>query len=267
MIDLEFDARRLIFGLLLILVGTEILFVIGDVIFNVNALFDLSPIRRFFNIAREDSVVGWFAVTQTWMVGLTAAFLYIVVRADDGMRWRRIGWMVIAIFLLYMAMDDGALLHERVGSSVRRIIQGENAGDGSRQIGFFPSYTWQLVFLPMFAAFGIFLLWFLNKELKFVRDKLMIVVAIGLLVLAVIADFFEGIDTEHPLYLYGWLSTNWGLSLGDVRHYSKSLEEFMEMLAMSILWVVFLRHLVMIAPEIQIKFRNTPNGRIQPKTD
>ena len=255
----DVNTRRLIFMLYFGLVGTELLLVLADVIFNVNSLFDFGAVRRFFNIANESSFANWFSVTQTWMLGLTALFIFVVVRADHALRWRRVGWAIMAIFLLYMAMDDGARFHERVGSSVRVIVQGENADNGSRQIGFFPSYTWQLVFLPMFAAFGLFMLWFLNKELKVVRDKLMVVAAIGLLVLAVFADFFEGIDAEHPLDLHSWISSTWDLDFHDVQHYSKSLEEFMEMLAMTFLWVVFLRHLVRIAPVIRMRFQNPPN--------
>jgi len=115
------------------------------------------------------------------------------------------------------------------------------------------------VFLPIFAAFGLFILWFLNKELRVARDKLMVVAAIGLFVLAVVADFFEGIDSQHPLNLYDWISTRWELNPDAVLHYSKSLEEFMEMLAISLLWVVFLRHLVRIAPEIQLRFQKLPH--------
>jgi hypothetical protein len=256
--ELEFDARRAIFLLFLVLVGCEILFVFGDWIFNVENLLGLSPVRSFWNIAREGGVASWFAITQTWMLGLTAAFMYGVVRAGDVMRWRRVGWAIIALFLLYMAMDDGARFHERVGGSVRIVFQDPAVESGNRQIGFFPSYTWQLVFLPMFAAFGLFILWFLNKELKSARDKLMVVAAIGLFVLAVTADFFEGLQAEHPLNLHSWISTTWQLEFEGVVHYSKSLEEFMEMLGMTFLWVTFLRHLVTIAPEIKLRFRNLP---------
>lgn len=258
MTRIEFDANRLIFLLLIALIGVEILFLVGDEIFDVRGLIGLGPVRRFFDMAREDSLASWFAVTQTWMLGLTAAFIYAVVCVDDDSRWRRVGWAVLAIVFLYMAMDDGTKFHERIGSSVRRIIQGENADSGTRQIGFFPSYTWQLVFLPMFATFGVFILWFLNKELQFVRDKLMVVAAIGLFVLAVTADFFEGIEGQHPLNLQSWISTTWDLNIDAIYHYSQSFEEFIEMLAISFLWVVFLRHLVSIAPEIQLRFQAPP---------
>lgn len=255
---LEVDARGVIFVLFLVLVGCEILFVLGDWIFNVENVLGLGPVRSFWNIAREGGIASWFAITQTWMVGLTAGFIYAVARANGAVPMRRVGWAIIALFFLYMSMDDGARFHERVGSSVRMVVQDPAVESGSRQIGFFPSYTWQLVFLPMFAAFGLFVLWFLNTELKSVRDKLMVVAAIGLFVLAVIADFFEGLTQQHPLNLHTWISATWQVDFLGVVHYSKSLEEFMEMLGMTFLWVTFLRHLVSITPEIKLRFRNRP---------
>lgn len=257
---LEVDAQRFIKVLFLLLVGAEIFFVLGDAFINVERMTDLGPIRRFFNITREDGVASWFAVTQTWMLGLTAAFLYVLMRVTDAERWRRVGWGIVAIFLLYMAMDDGSKFHERIGSSVKTMVLGEDADSGNRQIGFFPSYTWQLVFLPIFGAFGLFILWFLNKELLVARDKWLVVVAIGLLVLAVVADFFEGLEMDHPLNLHGWIKETWDLSTYQVRHYSKSVEEFWEMLSMTLLWIIFLRHLVRSAPAIDLRFRNLPNG-------
>lgn len=256
--QLDIDAQRFIKVLFLLLVGAEIFFVLGDAFINVERWTDLGPIRRFFNITREDGVASWFGVTQTWMLGLTATFLYLLMRVGGAERWRRVGWGIIAIFLLYMAMDDGSKFHERVGSSVKTLVQGEDADSGDRQVGFFPSYTWQLVFLPIFGAFGLFIVWFLNKELQVARDKLLVVTAVGLLVLAVVADFFEGLEMDHALNLHGWIKETWDLSTYQVRHYSKSVEEFWEMLAMTLLWIVFLRHMVRIAPEIHLRFRNLP---------
>ena len=255
---LEVDARRLISIMFISLVALEVFFVLGDAIINVERLTELGPVRRFFNITREDGVASWFGVTQTWMLGLTAAFLYVLVRAGGAERWRRAGWAFIAIFLLYMAMDDGSMFHERIGSSVKELIKGDE--DESRQIGFFPSYTWQLVFLPIFGSFGLFIVWFLNKELRVARDKLYVLAAVGLMVLAVVADFFEGLEIDDPINLHGWIKRTWDLSTYQVQHYSKSVEEFMEMLSMTFLWVVFLRHLTRVAPEIHIRFRNLPPG-------
>ena len=256
--EFDINASRFITWLFFILLGCEVFFVLGDAIINVERLTDLGPVRRFFNITREDGVASWFAVTQTWMLGLTALFLHYVTSAQKAERWRTVGWAIIAIFLLYMAMDDGSKFHERIGSSAKTMILGEDADSGDPAVGFFPSYTWQLVFLPIFGAFGLFVLWFLNRELEIVRDKLYVVAAIGLLVLAVAADFFEGMDMDHPANLHGWIKHTWDLSNYQVRHYSKSVEEFMEMLSMTTLWMVFLRQLVRIAPTIHFRFSNPP---------
>jgi len=253
---LDISAARVIAILFVGLVAAEIFFVVADHFINVGRLTGQGPIRRFFNITREDGLASWFAVTQTWMVGLTAGLVYLVVSGQGGARWRRMGWLILMFFLLYMAMDDGAEFHERIGSSVKAMLQGDDAGSGSRAVGFFPSYAWQLVFLPIFGAFGLFMLWFLNRELVATVDKLLVLAAVGLLVMAVAADFFEGIDTaEHALDLYGWISATWGPSRAAVLHYSKSVEEFVEMLSMSVLWLVFLRHLVRTAPTLEIRLR------------
>ncbi len=253
-IRLDINAERAITVLFIVLVAAEVFFVLADAIINAGELTELRPIRRFFNIAREDGVASWFAVTQTWMLGLTAAFLYAIVKADGAPRWRRFGWGFIAIFLLYMAIDDGAQFHERIGSSVKYLLHGDDYYDGMPIAGFFPSYSWQLVFLPIFGAFGLFILWFLNREFETRRLKGMVVAAIGLLVLAVVADFFEGLELDHPMNLHGWLEITFDLTEYQVRHFSKSIEEFMEMLAMTLLWITFLRHLVSIAPKIDLRF-------------
>ncbi len=258
-IHVEFDAGRRISQLAIFLICCELLFVVADAVINVGRLTELSPIRRFFNITREDGLASWFAVTQTFMLGLTSAALYAVVNADGADRWRRTGWAVLAVFFFYMAVDDGALFHERIGSSVKMLLHGQNANDVPIA-GFFPSYTWQLVFVPLFGTFGLFILWFLNRELLTPAAKLQVLAAICLLVLAVTADFFEGMQLDAPFSFHGYLAERWNLSAYTVRHYSKSLEEFMEMLAMTLLWIVLLRHLVQIAPNLSFRL-NTDSRR------
>ena len=251
--SLQFNGPRLIGLLFLVLLGAEVLFVLGDATINVERWVDSGPVRRFFNITREDGIASWFAVTQTWMLGLTAALLSAMVRAKGGSASSRVGWAILAAFFLYMAIDDGTQLHERVGSWVKAMVLGEGAE--SRAIGIFPSYTWQLVFLPIFGSLGVFMLWFLNRELTTTTDKVIVVMAVGLLVVAVIADFFEGIEKGHPLDLYSWLRQALDTSLGRVRHYAKSFEEFLEMFSMTLLWMVLLRHLVRIAPTFTVELR------------
>ena len=41
-----------------------------------------------------------------------------------------------------------------------------------------------------------------------------------------------------------------------LRHFSKSIEEFLEMLANTLLWYVFLRTLTQVAADVRIRFRD-----------
>jgi hypothetical protein len=248
---IHINAAVIIPRLFIILVAAEIFFVLADHFINVNQLSEYAPVRRFFNITREDGLASWFSVTQNWMAGLTTGMITLIVSNQDCARQRRTGWFIMMAFLLYMAMDDGTSFHERVGSTVKAMFQ----DDEQEGLDFFPSYTWQLLFVPIFGGFGLFILWFLNSEIESITDKLMVLGAIGLLVTAVSADFFEGINTPgHVLNLYGQIAEHWQVSYDSILHYSKSIEEFLEMLSMSLFWFVFLRHLVHIAPNLEIHF-------------
>ncbi len=80
------------------LLAAELFFVWADHVINIGRLIDQGPIRRFFNITREDAIASWFAVTQTWMLGLTAGLLYLVSRGRQHARWQRVGWAVLCLF-------------------------------------------------------------------------------------------------------------------------------------------------------------------------
>lgn len=254
----DINAERSIRTLFYSLIAIEIALVLGDVIFNVENVLRLAPLRNIFNIAHESSVGSWFSVTQTWMCGLTAVLLWRVIPRSQPHRWRRIGWAATAFFFIYLAIDDGAKIHERVGSAARYIFQDPVVGETSRQIGFFPSYTWQLIFVPLFAVLGLLLLRFLFVELMALRQRLMVLASLSLMAIAVIADFFEGIQSEHPLNIFLRLSNSSGMDLGLLLHYSRTIEEFLEMLAITLLWIVFLRHLTSIAPKLEFHFTKAP---------
>ena len=118
--------------------------------------------------------------------------------------------------------------------------------------------------LLVVGGFGLGFLWF---ELPSRRARVLIASASGCFALALVLDFIEGLDSDHPLNLYTWLaqSFEWGDwtvyrfrrdvydTLG---HFSKSIEEFAEMLANSLLWLVFLRNLGEIARNLHIRFRD-----------
>lgn len=243
------DAARAITALVLIAFATEWALVLADATINYAKWTDLSPIRRFFNITREDGLASWFGVTQTWMAALTLGLITWVVARSGAPRWKARAWGAVALFFGYMAMDDGSKLHERLGSAFDEYA--ESHGPSERVLELFPSYPWQVLVLPFFVGMGLFMAWFLWRELAEWRPRLMVAAAVGLMGAAVVLDFFEGMDPENALNLHTHIRLAFDLSEYDVSHFSKSIEECMEMMSITLLWAVFLRFLAGAAPELR----------------
>jgi len=265
-IRLNIDAARLARRVLFFCVVAELLFVLLDYHINFAEWTQIGAMRRLFNIAREDGLASWFASTQTLLAGLTLAFIYLVTRGRQGSQGKSAGWLVLAGFFLYMAIDDGAQLHERVGTTIDAMR--ENAGASA---SFFPSYTWQLVFLPVFGALGLFMLVFLWRELESPWSRALLLTAISFQAAAVGLDFVEGLEPDHPWNLYAtisdrfdldaWTEERFGESAYDTLvHFSRSIEETLEMASMSILWFLFLRHLGVTAGLLEIRVSSGSTG-------
>ena len=238
----------------------EIFLVWADAYINAGKRTDLDMVRRLFNITREDGFATWFAVTQTWMVGLTVFAVFLVRRRLDGARWRKVGWLVLSLFFFYMAMDDGSEFHERIGSAFKKVhaeaVEEESPETlGAKMLQASPSYPWQTLFIPFFGAAGLFMVFFLWRELDSWRLFAVVCVAVGLLAAAVVFDFVEGLDAEYPWNLHDRIREQYGLSRYQVRHFGKSILEFMEMLAMTLFWAVFLRHGMSLAPSVELRFQ------------
>ena len=97
------------------------------------------------------------------------------------------------------------------------------------------------------------------------RSRLLLLAALACLTLAVGLDFVEGLDAEHPWNLHVHLNRVLGLDapadawfsksgVDAVEHFSKSIEEFLEMLANTLMWVIFLRYLTERYEVIRIRF-------------
>ncbi len=240
-IQIDTKAWLIVRNLVIICVSLEVAFVLIDAFVNYARLSEIGAIRRLCNIAREDSLASWFGTTQTFMVGLTLWLIVVVNRSKQASKWQRTGWLVLAIFFTYMAIDDGAEIHERMGTAFKTIANSASGdGDsGSVLKQYFPSYTWQILFLPLFGSVGIFLLIFLWSEIGGNGSRALIIAAISCFVFAVGIDFVEGLDDDHAWNLHTVIKNKYTLGNYTVRHFSKSLEEFIEMLAMTLFWVAF----------------------------
>lgn len=271
-VQLTFNAHRIARNLLLFCFTAIILFLILDYHINYSRWTEIGAMRRMFNMAREDGLASWFGVTQTLFAALTLWLIYLAVKHRPGTRWKALGWLILAIFFTYMAVDDGAQIHERLGSTVKAI-----QADRGVSMDFFPSYTWQVLFVPVFGSLALFALVFLWGEFKTLRARLVLLLALSCWGAAVVLDFFEGLDSRHPWNLYRFLDEYFDLddwakeqfrrsAFTALRHFSRSIEEALEMLGMSILWFLFNRHLAVVAGNLHVRFLagSVKRGTVQP---
>lgn len=276
-VSVQLNLPAFISLLLLACIAIEIAFVLLDYFVNYGQLTSIGPIRRMFNITREDGLASWFGITQTLLVGLTAWFIWLVRRSSAGApRWIKIGWFIMACCLTYMAVDDGATIHERIGSTLKAIqsetpppesdIEEQSATGGGGDSWWFPSYHWQVLFLPFFGAMGVFMLVFLWRELGAKKLRLYVAACIACFVMAVGLDFVEGLEPGHRLNFYSHIAERFDFEsftrarfkvseFEAIRHFSKSIEETLEMFGMTLLWVALLTHLVRIAPQIRLRLK------------
>lgn len=251
--------RTLLTNLLLVCVIVVVGLFVGDWVINYAHAIDSPPIRRLFNITREDSLASWVATTITLLVALTMWALWVLSRASKASVVIRRGWLILAAAFTYLAIDDGAMIHERLGSVL----------SGAASIGWlasFPSYYWQIIFLPLLFGLAIYLLYFLSRQLTAPRQRLAVIVALACLGIAIILDFFEGLAPSNSLNIYtavanqfdfaSYTQRNFGQSEYDTLvHFSKSIEESLEMLAMSLLWATMLSHILSRYGRVSIKAR------------
>jgi hypothetical protein len=257
---LQLDLGRLSRWVLACCLISEFAFLLLDYHINYGGLDQPGPIRRLSNIAREDGLASWFATVQTLLIGFTALAIHRVVAHQAPGRGRSKGWLAVGFIFIYLAIDDGAQLHERIASAFDSGMDG-----GAPWVDVFPSYTWQVLFLPVFGLFGLFLLVFLWRELEEMYMRFLLVVAMGTLALAIALDFVEGLEPDHPGNLYSYLDMWFDLdawtyerfdqaAYDALRHFGKAVEETLEMAAMSLLWFTFLRHLARSARELVVRF-------------
>ncbi len=245
---------------------------------------DSGAVRRLFNTTNEEGLASWFAVTQTWMIGLTLWIIALTRKSEQKHRKSWLGWCFLAVFFMYLAVDDGAAIHERLGTAygpdraastmVENAEQKIAPPDSEPSGRFFPSYGWQVLFMPFFSVIGLFMLGFLWVELQTTPWRLMVIGALSCLALAVGLDFIEGLDERHPWNVYVWIIDRWdiiefteihfdSLPYATVRHFSKSIEECLEMVGMTLFWSVFLQYLGRLRCDIRLRHFTAQDRHLQ----
>ncbi len=242
-ISFAIDSRRVLIIVFVACVSAEILFFILDLVINHQRGSEIRAIRRIFNTAREGSLPSWFGVIQTFVIGVIALINVALVSKIDSSTRRQVGWLLLAVAFIYMSADDDAKIHERLGTA------SESFDFMSGALRAYPSYAWQIVVGPIFIVLGLFILYFLWNELMKPMERYAVVAALGVLAFAVFLDYLEGLDDGYILLLE---NTDW--SKRAVEHFSKSIEEVMEMFGMTILLIVFLRHSMRLGSSVSVEF-------------
>lgn len=236
-------------------VGIEIGLFLADTVFTYFNVTGLEAVRRLFNLTREDSLPALFNIAQLLLLTLTLWLIVITERRRHG-RYL-VGWLVIALFYSYLSIDDGSMLHERLGTAFEVTAGDTETGMGSALLDAFPSYPWQILFMPVFAAVGLYMLHFLRGAFADPANFKLFFDGLLLYATAVLLDFIEGLPADHPLNAFSYLRTLFDLTPYTVSHFNKTVEETLEMLGTTVIWLAFLRHFMQQNPVLQVRFGST----------
>lgn len=210
-----------------------------DIFFNFYQWVPFRPMRRMLNIAREDSIGTWFMTTLMLFNAIVLFAIYSIKKIERTPQFW--GWLILALFYFYLGIDDAIKFHERVGSSFKLFLGGMDRASGEAALRtFFPSYTWQVVFMPFFSLMGLFILWFLKSRLNPYKLFRYVILALSCYSIAVLLDFFEGLDAPPYRAIGDFL----GARYQTIKHMSKAIEETLEILGTVFFFRAYLRYLL-----------------------
>ena len=217
------------------------LFII-DAIINYRGSAPGRTISIIFDMALEESLAGWFSTIIILFAGITLFFIYLYKRKYEKSFFIKAGWLIISLFFIYMAADDGAEIHEQTGSYLASISLNpfNPLFPYLKFLQRFPSYCWLLLFIPLFSVITLFMIYFFWKELKGTNLRRYIFLALLCYVIAVGLDFSEGLFSSayqiKPVMPFE-------VSKNSLIHFMRSVEELLEMSGTIIFWYVFMKYL------------------------
>lgn len=219
-IDAAQTARRILFAVLWIQVAV----MAGNLIFNFFDVAGHISIRRIFNVAREESLPTWFASLQAGLAAFTAWALW---KLEDVR-----GWMFVALFFLYVSIDDAAEVHERVATAL---------SDTFPTLPFlaeYPSFSWHLLVAPVLGAGLVAVAVYQWRRIPTRRTLVLLGAGLAAFAVSQSLDVLEGIDGLFE----GW-ADDLGVADYTVSHGFRATEEWLEMLGTTALWAPMLLRL------------------------
>lgn len=234
-------------------VFAEFALVALDYIFNYLDALDDKQFRRIWNVARENSIPTWFSSIQAQLLGVTVILIALVQkhRISVVKTW---GWILIGLFFLFIGIDDFAEIHEKLGGVLERMASNENSDEGAI-VGILlknPSFSWHTFIAPIFALCGLAIALFLWMEFWKLNLFRYLFFGFGCWIFAQSLDFLEGLDGIDDYYKliqdYFAIEREYF-----VTHTFKVVEEYLEMLGTTLLWVGFLSYFSHVADGLKFE--------------
>lgn len=147
-------------------------------------------LTRFLHLDREGNLPTWFASTQFLCLGAAFFCLYLLDRSRVSPRGHRL-WAICAVGAVLLSLDEGAALHELLGTLLERVFAHAPEGTWLKDLEAFPSYYWILIYVPFVLPVAVFLIASVAKRIGSNRYLLFA----GVLIFisgALILDFLEG---------------------------------------------------------------------------
>lgn len=229
--------KKLIRRIIIICLIFEIFLIFTD-IFIASNMFILIPVKSFrkiFNITGEHSLANFFSSIQTFCIGITLLCICFFIKAEN--QKKGIIWFFYGIFFMCIAIDDGIAFHESIGDWISYWI---NTHDSpvAELMSLYPSYRWHITVGPFLLLAGLFMLYFLWHELKGLKVRRILFVALLCVISAEMLDYLDGMG--KPVLL---LQDLFHVNSVIIIHLMRIVEEYLEMLSMTLLWYVFLNYL------------------------
>ena len=182
--------------------------------------------HRVFDMTREESIPNWYASILLFCIGLTSLLIYVVQRAKGVRRADASPWLFFSGFFTFLSMDDGAKIHERLGSFFRELTE---EGEGifwvfQDVLDSASTYSWQVFVLPVFLFVGFFMLLWGYQHVRNLGTQRWVFFGSVCIALAIGVDYFEGLVDNEVVSLEGR-----AFSEDTIAHYQRVIEEFLEM--------------------------------------
>jgi hypothetical protein len=170
---------------LVVLVVTDILMGILHLLFSTH-----TSVGEFFNLASEENLPTLYSSLQFFLVAMAAVFSYFSEKEKQALIGY--GWLVVAAFMLGLAVDETFQIHEALISKVMAGPAGEGLRNYFGATQDTDSLLWTVVFAPpmILAAVGLMLFYYS----RFKHDRQLftgVLLSLSLLFLAAGLEYLE----------------------------------------------------------------------------